>query len=103
MTAVTSQHPHPSDHPDLQPGVVYADRTNHMSRLLGIPAAAAQAGVTIRTVNRWITTGKLAAGSHPLLPGRYVREDELLACESRCHFAARRGRPGPRVRLDVLT
>lgn len=67
------------------------DDTDPLSRILDIDEAAEAAEVTRRTVNRWITQGRLR-----VLLGRRVIEREVLEVERACRHAARRGRPGSR-------
>ena len=76
------------------------DLGDQFARALTIPEAANVAGVTVRTVNRWIACKQLA-----LLPGpdRLVLERAVRECEAARYRASRQGRPGARVRLDELT
>jgi hypothetical protein len=81
-------------------GALLLNPADEFSRVLTIPEAATAVGVTVQTVNRWIR------GKHLLLlpgPTRLVTERAVRECEAARHRAAHQGRPGARVRLDVLT
>ncbi|MFE6305021.1 hypothetical protein [Nocardiopsis sp. NPDC057823] len=54
--------------------------------------AATEAGVTVRTINRWIADGHLT-----LRLGRYVNAHELFEVEATQRRRRRAGRPGPRL------
>lgn len=66
---------------------------------LTVTAAAAVAGRSVRTVERWIAAGRLPAVSVGGV--RYVRELDLLEVERATRHAARRGRPGARLRAPL--
>lgn len=86
---------------DRDPRAVYADPDDPLGQVIDLDEAARRTGRSRRTLNRWIQAGQLA--TLPGLPGRYVIERAVLECERDRHRAARRGRPGARVRLDALT
>ena len=65
-----------------------------LSTVLTVAQAATVAGRTVRTVNRWIATGRLTT-----LPGRRVVERDVLAVEATMWTAQHAGRPGARPRL----
>jgi hypothetical protein len=65
-----------------------------LSTVLTVAQAATVAGRTVRTVNRWIATGRLTT-----LPGRRVVERDVLAVEAATWAAGHAGRPGARPRL----
>lgn len=77
------------------------DPADELTELLTLDQAADVAGVSVRTLNRWIAAGRLRTYR---LPGtqRYVREDELLDVEHERRRSRRLGRPGARVTCTVV-
>ncbi len=57
-----------------------------------VQQAAVRVGRSEETIRRWIRQGKLAAITHPLLPHRWVLEDDLLRVERDARAAQRRTR-----------
>ncbi|WP_433469563.1 helix-turn-helix domain-containing protein [Spirillospora sp. CA-128828] len=70
---------------------------DELSELLTLDQAARLAGVTRRTLDRWIAARRLTVYEVRGLTGRYVREDELLDVEYERRQSRRQGRPGARV------
>lgn len=77
------------------------DPADPLSEVVLYADAATRAGVTHRTLRRWINNGHLTPipGAHQLV----FTLRALLECERDRHLASRAGRPGARPRLDVLT
>jgi excisionase family DNA binding protein len=78
---------------------LYATPGDDLSEIVTLDEAARRAGVTRRTLNRWINAGHLQ-----VLPGgRHVINRDARQCKRDRYLAGRQGRPGARVRLDTLT
>lgn len=73
------------------------DPADPLSRIIPLRDAAALAGVSARTVRRWVASGQLELLPH--LPGRFVTARAVLECERDRHVAGHQGRPGARVGL----
>lgn len=56
---------------------------------LTVQQAAARVGRSEETIRRWIRQGRLEAITHPLLPHRWVSEDQLLQVEADSRTAQR--------------
>jgi hypothetical protein len=68
---------------------------DELSEIIPLRTAAATAGVTPRTVRRWIDNGHLELV--PNMPGRWTTRRAVLECERDRHLASKQGRPGARV------
>jgi hypothetical protein len=75
---------------------MHLDPHDDLGGLLTLNEAAAAAGVTRHTINRWIRDHHLTP-----LPGGYLTERAVLECERDRYVASRQGRPGARVALDI--
>ena len=72
------------------------DLQDELSVPLPLKQAAADMGVTVRTLHRWITAGHLPAYTGP--DGlTYVIERDLIACERDRRRSRNQGRPRPTV------